>query len=102
MKMFQKLVMVLALMTCMGLPVTVLAGDPGETGQREQVVSKVNINQASAEELQVIPGVGATLAERIVTYRSEHGPFAAPEELTAVRGIGEKSLAKLLPWISLK
>ena len=32
MKMFQKLVMVLALMTCMGLPVTVLAGDPGETG----------------------------------------------------------------------
>jgi len=98
----RSLLMVLALLVCMGLPATLLAGNQGDTGQSEQVVSKVNINQASAEQLQVIPGVGATLAERIVAYRTEHGAFATPEDLTAVRGIGEKSLAKLLPWIRVE
>lgn len=52
----------------------------------------VNINTANPEELQRLTGVGPVLAERIVSYREEHGPFAAPEDLLSVSGIGEATL----------
>ena len=55
-------------------------------------VFPVNINTATPEELQALTGVGPVLAERIVAYRAEHGPFAAPEDLRAVSGIGESTL----------
>ena len=58
-------------------------------------VSPVDINAASAEELAELPGIGLVLARRIVDYRTEHGPFAAAEELLYVSGIGEKKLAEL-------
>ena len=53
----------------------------------------VNINTAGAEALQRLTGVGPVLAERIVAYRTEHGPFAVPEDLLSVSGIGESTLA---------
>ena len=49
---------------------------------------KVNINTASAKELQTLDGVGHTVAERIVSYREEHGPFKRAEDLRKVEGIG--------------
>lgn len=58
-------------------------------------ISPLDINAASAEELAGLPGIGQVLAERIVDYRAEHGPFAAVEDLTEVSGIGEKKLAEL-------
>lgn len=58
-------------------------------------VSPLDINSASAEELADLPGIGAALAERIVDYRTEHGPFETAEDLTKVSGIGEKKLAEL-------
>lgn len=51
----------------------------------------ININTASAEELTQLKGVGQKYAERIVTYRTENGPFKAPEEIMLVAGIGEKT-----------
>jgi competence protein ComEA len=54
--------------------------------------SLVDINASSAEELQRLPGIGPVLAERIVTYRVEHGPFGSVEELIAVNGIGEHTV----------
>ncbi len=50
----------------------------------------VDVNTADAAELERLPGVGPALAARIVAYRNAHGPFASPEELTRVAGIGEK------------
>jgi competence protein ComEA len=56
---------------------------------------RVRINVAGVEELEALPGVGPVLAERIVAYREEHGPFAVVEDLLEVPGIGEKKLAAL-------
>ena len=49
---------------------------------------KININTASAKELQKLDGVGHTVAERIVHYREEHGPFKRGEDLRKVEGVG--------------
>lgn len=62
---------------------------------------QVNINTATAQELQLLPRVGPALAQRIVDFRSANGPFKAPEELARVKGIGEKSFARLAPYVSV-
>ena len=59
----------------------------------------VNINTASAAELEALPGVGAKTAARIVEYRQKNGPFKKIEELMNVRGVGEKNFLKLKPQI---
>lgn len=51
---------------------------------------KINLNRATKAELETLPGIGPTLAERIITYREQHGPFRRPEELKNVSGIGNK------------
>ena len=56
-----------------------------------QPVEKININKATAKELQQIKGIGKTIAERIVQYREEQGLFKAPEEIMKVKGIGAKT-----------
>ena len=55
----------------------------------------LDLNTAPAEELAKLPGIGEALAERIVSYREEHGPFEAVEDLMNVSGIGEKKLEGL-------
>lgn len=60
---------------------------------------RLNINTAPAESLQLLPLVGATLSRRIVEYRTQHGPFAAVDQLVAVNGIGKKNLEKLRPYL---
>lgn len=56
---------------------------------------RVRLNVAGVQELEALPGVGPVLAERIVAYREEHGPFAVVEDLLDVPGIGEGKLAAL-------
>ncbi|HSG78691.1 MAG TPA: helix-hairpin-helix domain-containing protein [Acidimicrobiia bacterium] len=55
----------------------------------------IRVNQATAEELERIPGVGPVLAERIVAHREAHGPFSVVEDLLDVPGIGEGKLAAI-------
>lgn len=62
---------------------------------------KININTATAAELETLPGVGRTLAARIVDYRAAHGAFQMPEELMNVSGIGEKTFAALAGQITV-
>jgi len=52
---------------------------------------KININTAGVEELTLLDRVGEKYAERIVAYRTEHGPFDTPEDIMLVAGIGEKT-----------
>lgn len=54
---------------------------------------RLHLNQATAAELQELPGVGPVLAERIVSFREAHGPFRTIEDLLDVPGIGEAKLA---------
>ena len=62
----------------------------------------LNINTASAEELQTLPNIGAQMAQRIVNYREQHGKFASMEVLQNVKGIGAKALEKLRPFVDAK
>ena len=61
----------------------------------------VDINSATAEELQQLMGVGPVLAQAIVDYRAEHGPFASVDELLEVSGIGETKLEGIRNDITL-
>jgi competence protein ComEA len=59
----------------------------------------VNINTATAEQLKLLPRIGPSTADRIIEFRKANGPFKKADELLAVRGIGEKSLANLRPYV---
>ena len=56
---------------------------------------RVNINTADAETLCGLSGIGETLAERIIAYREENGPFSRIEDITKVSGIGSSTFEKL-------
>ncbi|MBQ9394697.1 MAG: helix-hairpin-helix domain-containing protein [Proteobacteria bacterium] len=56
----------------------------------------ININTASAAQIATMPGLSATKAEAVVTYRSTNGPFASCQDLTKVKGIGAKTVEKLI------
>ena len=60
------------------------------------VSRRIDINHASAQELTALPGVGTVTAEAIVAYRTEHGPFSAPEDLLLVPGVGEATMKAIL------
>lgn len=62
-------------------------------------VNRFDINTASAQELEGLPGVGPVLAERIAGYRDDHGPFATIEDLLDVPGIGESKLSAIRDFI---
>lgn len=62
---------------------------------------KVDINSAGVDELMRLPGIGETLARRIVAYREEHGPFGSVGELENVEGIGEKTIARIRELVSV-
>lgn len=62
---------------------------------------KININTASVEQLQALPGVGEKLAARIVEYRQRSGGFKSAQELVNVRGLGEKSFQKIQGYLSV-
>ena len=63
--------------------------------------AKVNINTASAAELDALPSIGPALAQRIVDYRTSHGPFATTADLTQVSGIGPTTFDKLKDLITV-
>jgi len=85
------LVLLAVVSTIAFAPATALAAnDPAAN----QVIETIHLNQATAEQLQSLPGVGPALSERIVDYRTEHGPFSSVDQLTSVKGVGEAKLAK--------
>jgi comEA protein len=60
----------------------------------------VNLNQASWVEIAQLPGIGETLARRIIAWREEHGAIATLEDLKHVKGMGPKTIAAIEPYIT--
>lgn len=82
-----------ALILCLGLiltPVTALA-QKGKVASTE----KVNLNTATIEQLQTLPGIGPAMAKRVIEYRTKVGKFNKIEEIINVKGIGEKKFQKI-------
>ena len=86
----------LALALALALPLGAVPDRAPRAPQRP-----VNLNTATVTELMQLPRIGQKTAERIVTFRKQHGGFLRPEELMNVKGIGEKSYAKLKPFLIL-
>ena len=64
--------------------------------------SRININTASADELEKLPGIGKALATRIIEHREKFGPFRRPAHLIIVRGISDKRFRALQDLITLQ
>jgi len=77
------------------------APSPARAGTSLAPGVTVNINTASAAELDALPGIGAKTAALIVEYRQKNGPFKKIEELMNVRGVGEKNFLKLKSQITV-
>jgi competence ComEA-like helix-hairpin-helix protein len=62
----------------------------------------VNINTADASQLQLLPRVGVKAAQRIIEYRTAHGPFAKATDLMQVKGFGSKSFERLSSYVTIE
>ena len=87
--------------TILTLPSADEPSTSASTDGGELINGKIDINSASAETLQILPGIGVALSQRIVEYRQSHGPFTSKDDLLEVKGIGEKLLNKIEPYITI-
>ena len=76
-----------------------LAAQSGDAAGKP--VAIVNLNTASAAQLEALPGIGAKVAARIIEYRQKSGGFKKIEDLMNVKGVGEKSFLKLKPLLTV-
>lgn len=72
-----------------------------EDEEEDQPQGSLNINVATNEQLQELPGIGPAYAGRIIAWRNENGNFTSKDQLLEIKGIGEKRLAKIKPLITL-
>jgi competence protein ComEA len=87
-----------------GIRVPVLAGAPPATGSASgamttQPIERVELNTATLEQLDTLPGIGPVTAQAILQWRSDNGPFTAVDELLEVSGIGDATLADIRPYV---
>jgi len=76
-------------------------GVPASAAEPGLAAGKVDLNTATAEQLDTLPGVGAVMARRIVEWRTRHGAFSKVEQLRDVEGIGESKFAKLREQVTV-
>lgn len=74
---------------------------PRRPAAPEVAQGQLDLNTASAVELEALPHIGPTLAQRIVDYREAHGPFGRPEDVQQVAGIGESRYQDIAPYITV-
>ncbi|RNC83415.1 MAG: helix-hairpin-helix domain-containing protein [Balneola sp.] len=65
-------------------------------------LASINLNTATLQELESLPGIGKSYAQRIIEYRETNGPFTSVEELVNVKGIGDKTLEKIKPFLIIE
>jgi competence protein ComEA len=75
------------------------AATTSRSGPKQPPSRPIDLNQASRDELTQLPGIGPTLADRIIADRAANGPYRHVADLTRVRGIGPRTLEKVLPHV---
>lgn len=80
----------LALVLCFSLPGMVIAAE-----------GQIDLNVATAQQLEQLPGIGKEIAQRIVSYRKDSGPFKSVNDLMKVKGIGLGKLAKVKEHLTI-
>lgn len=79
----------------------VVATSARRSSGRKPPPVRTNLNTATSEQLQRLPRIGPALAGRIIEYRRVHGRFGSAGELTEVRGIGDRTMERLAPWVHI-
>jgi competence protein ComEA len=90
--------LVMAALLALAVCITTVAAQEPRPGA---AAATLNLNTATVAQLEALPGIGKSTAERIVEYRQKSGGFKKVEELMNVKGIGEKSFLKLKPLITV-
>ncbi len=93
--MFRTLVAALLSLTLLAPSIAAAQAVATAAPQSEKPAAIVNLNTATASELEALPGIGPKMAQRIVEYREKNGVFKKVEDLMNVKGIGEKNFLKL-------
>ncbi|HVI00560.1 MAG TPA: helix-hairpin-helix domain-containing protein [Enhygromyxa sp.] len=96
----------LTVATLLGTSSIAAAAEPSTESTQQAASSKtlegqVNINTASAAELELLPGIGPSIAARIVDYRTEH-PFKERNHIMRVKGVGQKTFAKIKDYLTVE
>src|SRR5213082_3963839 len=70
-------------------------------GKKKPPPKPVNINTATSEELQQVPGIGPATAKKILTMRKSYGAFKSVDDLLAIKGLGKKRLEKMRKYLTV-
>ncbi|HEV7922127.1 MAG TPA: helix-hairpin-helix domain-containing protein [Thermoanaerobaculia bacterium] len=90
-----------SLMLVILLTLSLCASAFGADAPAAAAAGVVNINTADTTQLSYLPRVGEKVAQRIVDYRKEHGPFRKTSDLMQVKGFGEKSFERISAWLTV-
>jgi competence protein ComEA len=83
------------------LAVPAALAEQAQTPAKSAPATPVNINTATVDQLDGLPGIGPKMAARIIDYRQKNGGFKKLEDLMNIQGIGEKNFLKLKPLVTL-
>lgn len=72
-----------------------------EVSENKPNAAGLDLNTATLQQLMLLPGIGESLGQRIIDYRTEHNGFTSVEELKQVSGIGDKKLAEIMPYVKV-